>query len=173
MYGRWQHCASEPPAWQLFSESLGTGVFTYQAGLARILFLISHFEMARRILIIDDVADVLILATLSLEASGYVTLTAHDGLEGVAMASDSWPDLILCDVHMPRLDGFGVLSAIRANAATANIPLLFVTGDQSIPEQLQLLANQPNGCLTKPFTHADLVEAVNATLSRVDGAFDP
>jgi len=121
--------------------------------------------MPRRILVIDDVPDVLILATLSLEASGYVALTAHDGLEGIEVASASWPDLILCDVHMPLLDGFGVLSALRSNAATADIPLVFVTGDQTIPDQVMQLTLQPNGCLTKPFSHADLVKMVNARLA--------
>jgi len=121
-----------------------------------------------RVLVIDDVPDVLILATLSLEASGYVALTAKDGLEGVEVASASWPDLILCDVHMPRLDGFGVLSALRANAATANIPLIFVTGDQSVPSQVMQLTLQPNGCLTKPFSHADLMKTVALTLTLQD-----
>jgi CheY-like chemotaxis protein len=120
--------------------------------------------MSGRVLVIDDMPDVLILATLSLEASGFVALTAHDGLEGVELASESWPDLILCDVHMPRLDGFGVLSALRANAATAEIPLIFVTGDQSIPERVSQLTMQPDGCLTKPFTHADLMKTVSTTL---------
>ncbi len=88
--------------------------------------------MAQRVLIIDDVPDILMLATISLEAVGFIALTARDGVEGVELASTSWPDLILCDVHMPRLDGFEVLSALRANAATARIPFVFVTGDQSL-----------------------------------------
>jgi CheY-like chemotaxis protein len=121
--------------------------------------------MGQRILVIDDVEDVLIVATLSLEASGYVALTAHDGIEGLEVAQASWPDLILCDVHMPRLDGFGLLTALRANAATAEIPLVFVTGDHSVPSRLDQLCTPPNGCLTKPFSHADLVEAVAATLN--------
>ena len=120
--------------------------------------------MGQRVLVIDDVEDVLMIATLSLEASGYVALTAHDGIEGLEMAQASWPDLILCDVHMPRLDGFALLDALRSNAATANIPLVFVTGDLSIPSRLTQLCIPPNGCLTKPFTHADLVRAVSSTL---------
>ena len=50
--------------------------------------------MGQRVLVIDDVEDVLIVATLSLEASGYVALTAHDGIEGLEVAQASWPDLI-------------------------------------------------------------------------------
>lgn len=121
--------------------------------------------MPRRVLVIDDVPDILILAALSLEALGLTTLTAHDGLEGIQVANNTWPDLILCDVHMPKLDGFGVLSAIRANAATANIPLVFVTGDHTIPARAQQLPVAPNGCLTKPFSHADLAQMVAANIS--------
>jgi two-component system, sensor histidine kinase and response regulator len=133
--------------------------------------MFSIVRMVGRILVIDDMPDVLILATLSLEASGFVALTAHDGLEGVEVASETWPDLILCDVHMPRLDGFGVLSALRSNAATAEIPLIFVTGDQTIPERVSQLTMQPNACLTKPFTHADLLRTVAATLNAEEDPF--
>jgi|SRR5678815_3365100 CheY-like chemotaxis protein len=121
-------------------------------------------NMAARVLVIDDVADILVLATLSLEACGFVALTAHDGVEGVELASRSWPDLILCDVHMPKLDGFGVLSALRANAATAQIPVIFITGDESVPDRVTELTLQPDACLTKPFSHADLMRTVTATL---------
>ena len=116
-------------------------------------------------LIIDDVPDILMLVTLSLEAVGFVALTARDGAEGVEVASKAWPDLILCDVHMPRLDGFGVLSAIRSNAATARIPIVFVTGDDSVQNRLGQLPVAPNGCLNKPFSHAELVHTVTATIA--------
>src|SRR5437764_12799692 len=120
--------------------------------------------MPRRVLIHDAVPDILMLVTLSLEAVGFVALTARDGAEGVEVASTAWPDLMLCDVHMPRLDGFGVLSAIRSNAATARIPIVFVTGDDSVQRKLGQLPVAPNGCLNKPFTHADLAHTVTATL---------
>jgi len=121
--------------------------------------------MPRRVLIIDDVPDILMLVTLSLEAVGFQALTARDGAEGVEVASTAWPDLILCDVHMPRLDGFGVLSAIRANAATARIPVVFVTGDESVEGRLDQFPIAPNGCLNKPFSHADLVHTVTANIA--------
>src|SRR4051812_17777567 len=121
--------------------------------------------MPRRVLIIDDVPDILNLVTLSLQAVGVATLTAQDGLEGVQVANSAWPDLILCDVHMPKLDGFAVLSAIRSNAATARIPVVFVTGDHTVPGRIEQLPDVPNACLTKPFTHADLVQIVSATIS--------
>jgi|SRR5437763_902559 CheY-like chemotaxis protein len=121
--------------------------------------------MPRRVLIIDDVPDILMLVTLSLEAVGVATLTAQDGIEGVRMANSAWPDLILCDVHMPKLDGFSVLAAIRSNAATARIPVVFVTGDHTVPARAQLLPIAPDGCLTKPFSHADLVQVVAANMA--------
>jgi DNA-binding response OmpR family regulator len=120
--------------------------------------------MAQRILIIDDVPDILMLATLSLEAVGFVALTARDGQEGVEVARDQWPDLILCDVHMPRLDGFEVLNALRLNAATAAIPVIFFTGDQSVPARIGQLEVAPRACLNKPFSHAELVKTVTANI---------
>jgi CheY-like chemotaxis protein len=116
--------------------------------------------MPQRVLVIDDVPDILMLATISLEAVGLIALTARDGLEGVEVASTAWPDLILCDVHMPKLDGFEVLSAIRANVATAKIPFVFVTGDESVQTRLAQLPVPPDGCLNKPFSHAELVHTV-------------
>jgi len=120
--------------------------------------------MSQRVLVVDDVPDVLMLATLSLEAVGFATITAHDGAEGVELAASLWPDLILCDVHMPKLDGFELLSAIRSNAATADIPVVFVSGDQSVCSRLRELPEAPNDFLAKPFTHADLVRAVTANI---------
>ena len=105
------------------------------------------------------------LATLSLEAVGFVALTARDGQEGVEVARDQWPDLILCDVHMPRLDGFEVLDALRSNAATAAIPVVFFTGDQSVPARMSQLAVAPKACLSKPFSHAELVQTVTANIN--------
>ena len=122
--------------------------------------------MGQRVLVVDDVPDILMLATLSLEAVGFVTLTAHDGQEGVELAASAWPDLILCDVHMPKLDGFELLSAIRSNAATAAIPVVFVSGDQSVCSRMNELPEAPNGFLAKPFTHTDLVRTVTSKMPR-------
>ena len=123
--------------------------------------------MARRVLVIDDVPDILMLATLSLEAAGFIALTAHDGIEGIEVASTAWPDLILCDVHMPQIDGFEVLCALRANAATAGIPFILLTGDDTVEARLSELSVPPDGCLHKPFSHAELVHTVAAGLGEV------
>jgi two-component system cell cycle response regulator len=80
--------------------------------------------MAARILIIEDNQANMDLLVYLLSAFGHVPLQAYDGERGVAMAQAERPDLILCDLHLPRLDGYGVLAALHADPATRNIPIL-------------------------------------------------
>ncbi len=62
-----------------------------------------------------------------LEAEGYTLLSAEDGLKGVQLATECQPDLIVCDVMMPQLDGYGVLAALQKKPATSTIPFIFLT----------------------------------------------
>jgi CheY-like chemotaxis protein len=90
--------------------------------------------MAASILIVDDDANVRQLLKLHLSAAGYEVNAAADGIEAGYLVLRSPPDLIICDVNMPHMDGFEFVSAMRADATIPRIPVIFLTtfeeGDQ-------------------------------------------
>jgi len=97
--------------------------------------------MAKTILIIEDNLEIREGTAEVLELAGdYTVLTASDGKKGVEAAILHKPDLILCDIMMPELDGYGVLYMLSKNEATADIPFIFLTG---------ALHNQRSCCLHK------------------------
>jgi signal transduction histidine kinase len=120
----------------------------------------------KRVLVIDDDAAVLSLTSKALQARGYQTLTAGDGMEGLDLAKIYLPDLIICDVQMPRLNGYETLAALQQDAITATIPFIFLTG---LSEQWQVRYGMGLGAddyLTKPFTLSELMAAVNTRLAK-------
>ncbi len=83
--------------------------------------------MSKKILIIEDNEDIRENLAEILELAGYESFTAENGKIGVEIAEKLMPDLILCDVMMPVLDGFGVLSILNKKPQTADIPFIFLT----------------------------------------------
>lgn len=119
-----------------------------------------------RILVIDDEAPVRENLVRFLRLEGYFTLEAGDGVAGVEVALRSPPDLVLCDINMPRLDGFGVLAQLRANAATAQVPFIFLTASADMEDArigYQLGASE---YVTKPFNFAILGAIIAQRLGR-------
>lgn len=120
-----------------------------------------------RILVIDDEASVRENVARFLELEGYQPSQAADGLEGVKTALRAPPDLVLCDLNMPGLDGFGVLARLRAEPATAGVPFIFLTASAA-PEDAQtgykLGADE---YVTKPFSLPVLAEII---LQRLNAA---
>ncbi len=104
-----------------------------------------------RILVIDDEGAVRENLVRFLQLEGYETLEAIDGLAGVDIAMRSPPDLVLCDLSMPRLDGFGVLARLRANSATANVPFVFLTASTDIEDARIGYLLGASEYVTKPF----------------------
>jgi two-component system sensor histidine kinase/response regulator len=120
----------------------------------------------KRVLVIDDDAAVLSLTSKALQARGFQTLTAGDGMEGLDLARIYLPDLIICDVQMPRLNGYETLAALQQDALTATIPFIFLTG---LAEQWQVRYGMGLGAddyLTKPFTLSELMAAVTTRLAK-------
>ena len=101
-----------------------------------------------------------------LKLEKFDVLSAENGRAGLEMALQSKPDLILCDVMMPELDGHGVLEGLRGNSATMRIPFIFLTAKG---EKADLRSGMDLGAddyLTKPVAKADLLSAINARLKR-------
>lgn len=119
-----------------------------------------------KILVIDDDAKMRRQIAALLAAEGYATLEALNGREGVALAQKEKPDLVVCDITMPEMNGHRVLQAIREQSATAHLPFIFLTG---WGEREDLRAGMNLGAddyLVKPVEPADLLSAVAARLRR-------
>ncbi|MBI5424205.1 MAG: response regulator transcription factor [Opitutae bacterium] len=119
-----------------------------------------------KILVIDDDAKMRRQIAALLSSEGYQTIEAHNGREGVALALREKPDLVVCDITMPEMNGHRVLQALREEATTAATPFIFLTG---WGEKEDLRAGMNLGAddyLVKPVEPADLISAVAARLRR-------
>ncbi|MFA6572200.1 MAG: response regulator [Bacteroidota bacterium] len=120
----------------------------------------------KKILVIDDAEFILDSTSTLLKFEGYEVETASDGLIGVEKAFAFKPDLILCDISMPGLDGYGVLEKIRASELTATTPFLFLT---AFSEKKNMRAGMEKGAddyIIKPYTRNEIVAAINAQISK-------
>lgn len=120
----------------------------------------------KKILVIEDQPEMRDNIAIILEMEGYHVLTADDGDEGLQLARRKLPDLVICDVTMPGMDGHEVLAALRASSATSSLPFIYLTarGDRAdMREGMNLGADD---YLTKPVAREELLAAVTARLSR-------
>src|SRR5690348_12922549 len=120
----------------------------------------------KKILVIEDEAETRDNLVLMLEMEGFRPLSAPNGRKGVEIAKRELPEVILCDVSMPELDGHGVLEALRADATTVSIPFIFLTarGDK---KDLRIGMNLgADDYLTKPASAEEVLSAINARLDR-------
>ena len=119
----------------------------------------------KRILIIDDEPDIREVAQVSLELVGHhEVFTAGSGHEGLEAARTHQPDAILLDVTMPDLDGPSTLAELRADPATREIPVVFLTAKTQSAERAQLAQLGAAGILTKPFDPMKLADQLASTL---------
>src|SRR5687768_2765781 len=95
--------------------------------------------MTARILIIEDNPTNMELMRYLLEAFGHTVLAASDGHIGCAMAREEMPDLIICDIHLPKLDGFGVVSVLKQDSCTHLLPVIAVTAQAMVGDRDKLL----------------------------------
>ena len=120
-----------------------------------------------KILVIED--EVLLRAnTVQILAfEDFHTIEAENGLLGVQLAQEQLPDLILCDVMMPELDGYGVLVALRQNPLTSTIPFIFTTAKASYADLHQGMELGADDFLSKPFSADELLAAISTQLKKV------
>lgn len=119
----------------------------------------------KRILIVDDEDDIREVAQVSLELVGqYEVTTAASGRAGVQRARTEQPDAILLDVMMPDLDGPGTLAELRADPATRDIPVVFLTAKTQQADRARLADLGAAGILVKPFDPMKLPGEIAATL---------
>jgi two-component system cell cycle response regulator len=117
-----------------------------------------------RILVIDDNLDNLELMTYLLKAFGHQTTRETDGESGVAAVRREQPELVVCDVHLPKLDGYGVARHLKGDAATRQIPLIAVTALAMVGDRDKVLAAGFDCYIAKPIDPKRFVEQVEAFL---------
>ena len=120
--------------------------------------------MAARILVIEDNAANLELVRYLLASSGYSVLMALDGAQGVAVAREEHPDLIVCDLQMPKLDGYQVLAQLRGNPDTAASVIVAVTAFSMPRDRDKVLTAGFDGYLSKPIEPETFVADIEAFL---------
>jgi two-component system cell cycle response regulator DivK len=120
--------------------------------------------MPAKILIIEDDLASRELANYLLTAAGYITLTASDGGTGARLAVSEGPDLILCDLHLPVMDGYEVVAYLKEHAAWRRVPLIALTASSMVGDREKTLAAGFNDYLSKPITPETFIDEVSAFL---------
>jgi DNA-binding NarL/FixJ family response regulator len=120
----------------------------------------------KKILVIEDEPEMRRNLTTVLRLEKFQPLGAENGRVGVQLAKAEKPDLILCDVMMPELDGYGVIAALRTDAATACIPFIFLTAKGEKPDIRAGMNLGADDYLTKPVVKSDLLGAIRTRLER-------
>ncbi len=120
----------------------------------------------KKILVIEDESAIRANIEQILHLAGFDPLVAVDGAEGLELAKQTIPDLILCDIMMPKMDGYGVLKSIRKDEQTALIPFIFLTAKVDKSDMRQGIEIGGDDYLTKPFTPEELLGAINACFKK-------
>lgn len=125
---------------------------------------------AKRILVVDDEAHITHVVSLKLRNAGYDVVTARDGEEGFELATQSPPDLIITDFHMPYMTGLEMCAKLRAQASTAKVPALLLTARGYALSAEDLKRTNILETLSKPFSPREVVEKVAGHLREVKDA---
>ena len=121
-----------------------------------------------KVLVIDDEAPIRLLCRVNLEAEGMDVIEAADGPSGVERARDEEPDVILLDVMMPGLDGWGVAEALLEDDETEEIPIIFLTARAEFRDRARGLDIGGVDYITKPFNPVELAPLVRDLLDRLE-----
>ena len=120
----------------------------------------------KTILVIEDNLEIRENMAEILELEGFRVIAATDGTTGLQMAAEDLPHIILCDILMPSLDGYAVLTALKKNPATKDIPFIYVTASAEKSEVKLAMDMGADGYVRKPFDVSDLMEAINKVVAR-------
>jgi len=124
--------------------------------------------MKRKILLIEDNLEMRENTSEILELADYLVISASNGQEGVDLAVKELPDLIICDIMMPALDGYEVLNALSKNNETMSIPFIFLTAKAERLDQRKGMEMGADDYLIKPFDDLELLSAVSTRLRKND-----
>jgi len=119
----------------------------------------------KKILIADDRSEVVELVKVTLEGEGYQTIDASDGREALEKIKREKPDLILLDIIMPRMDGFEVLSKVKKDPKTKDIPIIMLTAKGQKSDQEKGKELGATGYIIKPFSPSALLKRIEEILA--------
>jgi YesN/AraC family two-component response regulator len=123
-------------------------------------------ESSKKILVIEDDAITRNLYLKGLEAKGFDMIGADNGRVGIQQAQEYTPDLVICDITMPDIDGYNVLTTLRQDPVTAIIPFIFLTGSSSKADVRKAMELGADDYLTKPSTLDELLRAIAIRLQK-------
>ena len=126
--------------------------------------------MAKKILAVDDEKHIVRLVQINLQKEGYEVLTASNGREALDKMAEETPDLVVMDVMMPEMDGFEALQNMKANSATANIPVIMLTAKAQDADVFRGWQSGADLYLTKPFNPGELITFVKRILGQAASA---
>ena len=124
--------------------------------------------MTQRILVVDDESHILHVLSLKLGKAGYEVLTAVDGEEGLHMARETKPDLVITDIQMPYMTGLELSRELARDEITAAIPVLILTARGYALSTEDLETSNIREVLSKPFSPRSLIELVSSTLASAE-----
>jgi len=113
-----------------------------------------------KVMVVDDSNTIRRSAEIFLKQGGYEVLLAEDGFDALAKINDNPPDLIFCDILMPRLDGYQTCAIIKRNPTFANIPVVMLSSKDGVFDKARGRMVGSQDYLTKPFTKDQLLQAV-------------
>ena len=122
--------------------------------------------MTARVLVVDDIAANVKLLEAKLAAEYFDVISASNGPDGLRLAAEQKPDIILLDVMMPGMDGFEVLDKVKANPAHAQTPIIMLTAKDQSADVLKGYQSGATSYLVKPFNLDELVETINQVLAQ-------
>ena len=118
------------------------------------------------VLVVDDDPVIMRLLEVNFEMEGYAVLTATDGEQALHLARTRGPDLIVCDIMMPKVNGLEVVEQLRGDAATRELPIILLSAKAQASEVQKGLDVGADDYITKPFDPLELIERVQALLQK-------
>ena len=125
----------------------------------------------KTVLIIEDNLEIRENTTEILELKGFKVINADNGKDGMLAATKHSPDIILCDIMMPQMDGYLVLKDLKKNPSTAHIPFVYVTASAEKSEVKRAMDMGADGYVRKPFDTKELIDTINKCLKNSPSYF--
>lgn len=122
-------------------------------------------ENKRTLLIVDDDIFLVDIMAFTLKQSGFEIIKAHNGQEALDIMTKEKIDLVLTDIMMPVMDGFELAKNLKANPATASVPVIFLTAKSNVEDKNKGFSIGINDYVVKPFNLKDLVSRINKALN--------